>query len=229
MIYCPGKQLVLADTLSRAFLQDDDTLEENFDVNSLSNMPISDQKLAQLQEATDNDPQLKQLSAIIKVGWPSNKQDVPKECLPFWNCRDELSVYDHIVFKGERIVVPKKLQSEMLQHIHSSHLGIEKCKRRARDVLFWPGMTSQIQDIVSHCQIRCTYQRNNMKEPLLPHEVPKRPWSLVGAYLFIFNNQQYLILVEYYSGFVELDLLSTTTSKQVIVHCKSVCPLRHTG
>jgi len=221
VIYRPGKQLVLADTLSRAFLQDDKTLEENFDVNSLSNVPISDQKLAQLQEATDNDPQLKQLSAIIKVGWPSNKQDVPKECLPFWNCRDELSVYDHIVFKGERIVVPKKMQSEMLQHIHSSHLGIEKCKRRARDVLFWPGMTSQIQDIVSHCQICCTYQRNNMKEPLLPHEIPKRPWSQVGADLFFFNNQQYLILVDYYSGFVELDLLSTTTSKQVIVHCKS--------
>ena len=118
VIYCPGKQLVLADTLSKAFLQDDKTLEENFDVNSLSNVPISYQKLAQLQKATDNDP-------IIKVGWPSTKQDVPKECLPFWNCHDELSVY------GERIVTPKKMQSEMLQHIHSSHLGIEKCKRRA--------------------------------------------------------------------------------------------------
>jgi len=114
------------------------------------------------------------------------------------------------------------MQSEMVQHIHSSHLGIEKCKCRAQDVLFWQGMTSQIQDIVSHCQICWTYQRNNMKEPLLPHEIPKRPWSQVGADLFIFKNQQYLlIMVDYYSGFVELDLLSTTTSKQVIVHCKS--------
>ena len=125
--------------------------------------------------------------------------------------RDELSVYDHVAFKGERIVIPKKMQSEMLQHIHSSHLGIEKCKHRARDILFWPGMTSQIQDIMSHCQMCCAYQRNNMKEPLLPHEVPERPWSQISADLFILNNKQYLILIDYYSGFVELNLLSTTT------------------
>ena len=78
-------QLVLTDTLSRAFLQDDETLEENFDVNIISIVPMSDQKLAQLKEATVNDPQLQQLSSIIKVSWPSNKQEIPKECLPFWN------------------------------------------------------------------------------------------------------------------------------------------------
>ena len=82
-------------------------------------------------------------------------------------------------------------------------------------------MTSQIQDIVSHCQICCTYWRNNIKEPLFPHEVPEHPWSQVGADLFVLNNQQYLILVDYYSDFVEINLLSTTTSRQVIMQCKS--------
>ena len=221
VVYRPGKQLVLADTLSRAFLEDNSVLEESFDVNALSIVPMSNKKLAQLKEATHTDPQLQQLSSVIKTGWPSHKQDVPKECLPFWNYRDELSVSDHVIFKGETIVIPKKMQPEMLQCIHSSHLGIEKCKRRARDVLFWPGMISQIQDTVSNCQICCTYQRNNAREPLLPHEVPDRPWAQVGADLFIFNNQYYLILVDYYSGFVELNLLNTTTSNEVIVHCKS--------
>ena len=65
------------------------------------------------KEATDNDPLLQQLSSIIKAGWPSNKQETPKECLPLCNYRDELSVYDHAVFKGERIVIPKKMQSEI--------------------------------------------------------------------------------------------------------------------
>ena len=221
VVYRPGKQLVLADTLSRAFLQDDETLEEIFDVNALSIVSMSDEKLAQLKEATDTDTQLQQLSSMIRAGWPPSKRDVPKECLPFWNYRDELSLSDSIVFKGERVVIPKKMQQEMLIHIHGSHLGIEKCKRRARDVLFWPGMTSQIQEMISHCQICSTYQRSNMKEPLLAHEVPEHPWSQVGADLFVFINQHYLILVDYYSGFVELNLLNTTTSKQVIIHCKS--------
>ena len=193
VIYCLGKQLVLADTLSKAFLQDDETLEENFDVNSLSIIPMSDQKVAQLKEATNNDPQLQLLSSFIKAGRPSSKHDIPKDCLPFWNYRGELSLCDHVIFKGERIVIPKSMQSEMLQYIHSSHLGIEKCKCRARDVLFWPGMTSQIQRVVSQCQICCTYQRNNMKELLFPHEVPKCPWSQVGADLFVLIDQQYIL------------------------------------
>jgi len=60
-----------------------------------------------------------------------------------------------------------------------------------------------------------------MKEPLLAHEIPEHPWSQMCAGFFVFNNQYYLILVDYYSGFVELNLLSATTSKQVIIHCKS--------
>ena len=45
------------------------------------------------------------------------------------------------------------MQPEMLiqKLIHSSHLDIEKCKRRARDILYWPGMSSQIQDAVLTC------------------------------------------------------------------------------
>jgi len=91
VIYCPGKQLVLADILSRAFSQDNETLEEKFDVNALSIVSMSDEKLAQLKEATDFDnTHLQQLSAVISAGWPSNKREVPKECLPFWNYCDEL-------------------------------------------------------------------------------------------------------------------------------------------
>ena len=197
MVYHLGKQLVLADTLSRAFVQDDETLEEIFGVNDLSTVSKSDEKLAQLKETTDA---ATQLSAVIRAGWPSSKQDVTKESLPFWNYHDVLSLSDSIVFKGERVVIPKKMQQEMLKHIHGSHFGIKKCKCRARDVLFWPEMTSQIQEMISHRQIGSTYQRNNMKKPLLTHEVLKRPWSQVGADLFVFSNQHYLILIDYLSN-----------------------------
>ena len=222
VVYRPGKELVLADTLSRAFLQDDDdSLEEKFEVNTLSVIPMSDNKLTELKDQTEKDKQLQQLMNTIKTSWPTNKKDAPRECLPFWKFRDELSVSDNIIFKGEKVVTPTKMRPEMLRYIHSSHLGIEKCKRRARDVLFWPGMTSQIEDVVLQCQICSTYQRNNTKEPMLPHMIPERPWSQVGADLFQFNSQTYLILVDYYSNFIELNLLNTTTSQQVTTHLKS--------
>ena len=59
VVYHPGKDLVLPDTLSRAFLQDDNKLlEEKFKVNTLSTIPMSDIKLAELQEETKRDNQL---------------------------------------------------------------------------------------------------------------------------------------------------------------------------
>jgi len=64
------------------------------------------------------------------------------------------------------------MQLEMLKLIHRSHLGIAKSLNRAREILYWPGMSSQIQDVISSCVTCNTYQRRNQKEPLIPHSVP---------------------------------------------------------
>ena len=78
-----------------------------------------------------------------------------------------------VLFKGEKVIIPSSMHAEMLKCIHSSHLGIEKCKRRAGDIQFWTDMNSQIQDTVSNCSICNRYQRKNTKKPLLSHETPK--------------------------------------------------------
>ena len=154
-------------------------------------------------------------------GWPNDKSKIPAACLPFWTFRDEISFNDGVLFKGEKVIIPRAMQPEMLKLIHGSHLGIDKCKRRARDVLYWPGMASQIENIVSSCATCSIYQRRNQKEPLLPHDVPDRPWAKVGADLFEIQKKQFLVLVDYYSGYIEVDQLTSTTASQVIMKCKS--------
>ena len=126
--------------------------EEKYDINIVQTLPISNSKLHQLKEETKKDPYL---ASVITTGWPNTKQDVPAKCLPYWNYRDELSVCNDNIFKGEKVIIPSSMQQEMLHKIHSSHLGVEKCKRRARDVMFWPGMAAQIQDTVANCHV-CT-------------------------------------------------------------------------
>ena len=76
-------------------------------------------------------------------------------------------------------------------------------------------MSSQIQDTVSACGTCNMYQRKNQMEPLIPHSIPDHPWSKVRVEL---RGKHYLVIGDYYSGFVEIDLL---TAKQVITHCKS--------
>ena len=75
VVYRPGKELVLADTLSRAFLQDDDdSLEEKFEVNTLSVIPMSDNKLTELKDQTEKDKQLQQLMNTIKLAGQQTKK-----------------------------------------------------------------------------------------------------------------------------------------------------------
>ena len=76
------------------------------------------------------------------------------------------------MFKGNKLVVPHALRAQMLDKIHESHQGIVKCKQRARDLLFWPGMSAQIEDRVAKCDTCSQNQRAHAKEPMVVSETP---------------------------------------------------------
>ena len=177
LIYCPGKKLVIADTSFQAYLPEklNDCVAKEFEISALLTIPMSKDKLAQLKEHFTADLALQQLMDLATDGWPNNKFKVPALCSPYWTFRDQIIYHDGVVFKEEQIVIPKSMQPEMLKLIHSSDLGVEKCKRRARDIMYWPGMSEQTEDIVSSCAICNIYHQNNTKEPLLLHSVPDHP------------------------------------------------------
>lgn len=128
---------------------------------------------------------------------------------------------DGIMFKGEKIIIPKRLRKEMIDHIHSCHVGIEKSKNRARDLLFWPGMGKQIEEAVGVCSTCQERRAANPKEPLLSHAIPERPWQNIATDLFTLNLEDYIIIVDYYSRFFELETLYSCTAEAVIRKLKS--------
>ena len=97
------------------------------------------------------------------------------------------------------------MRKELLQRIHQGHMGIEKSKRRARDVLYWPGMNSQINGMISRCTI-CSveHQRQSTKEPMIPYRIPSKPWEIVATDLFTWDKSEYLIVVDYHSRYFEV-------------------------
>ena len=148
---------------------------------------------------------------------------------PLWNYHDKITHHNGILFKGNRVIVPASMCTAMLKLIHSSHMGVDHYKRRGRDILFWPGMNAQIEDLVNGLVNGCsTYLHNNTKEPLLSHCIPSRSWEKVGADLFELNWRHYHILVDYYSNFIEVDRLNETTSQKVLQLCQvSICKAWH--
>ena len=139
----------------------------------------------------------------------------------YWDYRDELSSVDGLLFRAQRLIVPHSWRKEMLDRIHESHQGIVKCKQRARDILFWPGMSSQIEDKVSKCSTCSQLQRAQPKEPMVIQELLDRPWAKIGIDLFEFNGAHYLPSVDYYSKWIEIAKLCNLNSNNVICHLKS--------
>uniref|UniRef100_A0A8C2HNG3 Gypsy retrotransposon integrase-like protein 1 n=1 Tax=Cyprinus carpio TaxID=7962 RepID=A0A8C2HNG3_CYPCA len=225
IVHRPGKDIPVADTLSRKSLSDQDTsLIEGMDIQVhtvYSSLPVSNLKLEEIRAQTEKDPQFQTLKGVIQRGWPEEKRKCPVSVSEFWNHRDELSYLHGIIFKGEKIVVPTSFRSDMLSRVHASHLGVEKTKQRARDIMFWPGMGKEIENIVRKCSICLTYRPSNTKEPMISHKVPDRPWQVVATNLFTWSNEDYLVTVDYYSRYFELDKLSSTTSTAVIDKLKA--------
>ena len=109
----------------------------------------------------------------------------------------------------------------MLNLLHACHLGIVKCTQKARDLFYWPGLASDIHDMISRCAICKEYQYSNQKEPLIPHDTSNVLWENLAADLFMWNNKSYLLVVDFYSRYFEVAVLYATTSADVIHHMKS--------
>ena len=132
-----------------------------------------------------------------------------------------MSIQDGLIFKGERVVVPRASRSELLRRIHSSHLGVNGCLNRARECLYWPGVTADIKNYVSTCETCREYEQGQVKETIMSPETPDRPWQRKAADLFEFERRTYLVTSDYYSDFFELEHLRSPSSVCVIRKLKA--------
>ena len=226
--YHPGPTMYIADTLSRANVEsehesDDIDVDTTMRIHSLvTNLPKLNQRKQKVQCATPEDETMVKLSQTIAGGWPRHRRDCDPLIRQYWPIRDELHVIQGVVYAGERIVIPNSMRSEMLQKLHESHLGMEKCRARARSVMYWPPMSNDINEMIAKCTICLKYRRENQSEPLTPHEVPLLPWQKLGAGIFEYGGNAYLLTVDYFSKYPEVCLLQGKSASAVISHFRTV-------
>jgi transposase InsO family protein len=220
LIYKKGTELLLADTLSRAYspeIPEEDAVEE-YDVMTV--WPLSARRTEELRLATASDSHMQKLARLIKYGWPPHRKSIEPEMWPYSTFREELTVDDGIIMKGEKVVVPQALRAEYTTQVHKGHPGAEATKRRARDIMYWPQMAQDIDSIVTSCKVCNSVKKHQQKEPMQMHPVPELPWSSLAADLFDWGGLQYLVLVDSYSGWYEMNTLPDIKSKTVIQKLK---------
>lgn len=223
--YLPGKQMLLADPLSRATLAEQGIVDEEMDVvvHMVSkHLPMTDQRKQQFRLATESYDTAQVLKSLVKTQWPSHKYLVPNCCRYFWDLKDDITENEGLVFIGNKVLVPPGLRKDMLQAIHEGHMGIEKCKARARSVMFWPGMCQEIHDYVNKCETCQRFAKCNAKEPLKPHPVPDRAWVTLGTDILECQGKTYLVVKDYFSKWIELVQIRNKSAAEVINKLQSI-------
>ncbi len=174
-----------------------------------------------IKQSTANDPQLQTVLSFIRSGWPEYIGKVPESVRDFHQVTGELSELDGLVIRGSRIVIPAGVREMILERIHDGRQGLVKCRERAFQSVWWPKMRHDITTKVQQCPYCRENKNTQTKEPLIPSELPSRPWQKVAIDLCEFKKQNYLIVSDYFLRFLEILNLSATTSSQVISRLKA--------
>ena len=114
------------------------------------------------------------------------------------------------------------MQDEMLKKTHEGHQGIVKCRERAKSSVWWPGLSSKIEEMVQSCET-CIKKAPGRTEPLRPTPTPDRPWQLVGSDLFEWKKKTYLVVVDYFSRYIEVaEMPRKPTSAALVTRMKAM-------
>ena len=92
------------------------------------------------------------LKEIIYNGWPSRRNECPKELWEYWNHKRDLTWEDGVILKSDRIVVPESLRGQVLELMHSGHQGETKCLLLASQSVYWLDISGGIREMVKECE-----------------------------------------------------------------------------
>ena len=83
-------------------------------------------------------------------------------------------------------------------------------------------MGKQLEEMVTNCR-KCIEHRKPNSELMIPSAFPARLWQVLGTDLFSLNGRTYLLVVDYFSGVIEISiLLASQKSSEKILALKSI-------
>ncbi len=231
--YVPGKDNHFPDALSRiGFKVPLSTSEQDFGDHTVLADRLLHQRLLEggplfrdIHVASASDIQFQALMKCAANGWPPKlvKHDARRHLLqPYWALRHELRVVGNFLLYGDRVCVPRSLQNRALHLLHQGHPGIAFMHQRAKNILFWPGVTADTYRFVSQCDVCASCHALPQREPLLQAPPATYPGECVAADFFDLDSDTYLVACDIFSNFPFCTKVSSPSSQALITAARSI-------
>ena len=183
---------------------------------------LMDPNIEWIKTAACEDKAYQELLETVRMGFPDDSKKISEAVRPYEKLRNELSeLQGLVILRSRRIVIPAALRKEVLKRLHASHQGIDRTQRRARETVYWPGITSDITNTVGSCCPCAERLPSNPKETLKTDPRPGRAFEQVATDLFDYAGKVYIVYVDRYSGWPCVHMWnSTPTSAKVIAQLR---------
>ena len=132
--------------------------------------------------------------------------------------KTELSTVGKIGLRGTRIVVPQATGQQTLMLAHEGHQGIVKTKQRLRTKVWWPGIDREAEELVRSCHACQLNSFTSQDVPTTRSELPAKPWQTLAMGMCgpFPSGDHLLVVTDYYSRWVNVDILRSPTSVNII-------------
>ena len=206
--YLPGKTNKAADATSRHPTSTTASVSSIHDLAEELTMASIHQEASDLisipwqsiVDETAKDPVLSELGIAISTGFEGEYPNISQ----YMRYKDSLYNQDGAIMYSDRVVVPTTLRSPILNSLHAAHQGVSSMTLRAQAIVFWPGMTNDIQEIRARCQECHKNAPSQADLPSTPATPPSTPFEEVFADYFDFGGRHYLVAGDRLSGWVEV-------------------------
>ena len=179
----PGEERILSAGISNLY--------------SAANSAVS---LDDIRNEGKRDQAYSSLINTIQEGFPSSRSNTVPQLREFWEVRERLFTQDHVVYLDQRVVIPSKLRKLILESLHSANQGVSGMRRRANSTVYWPGMSTSINNYRINCHDCQQNAPSQPAEPIILSPAPEWPFQQVCMDYFFIRDHAYLVAVDRYSG-----------------------------
>ena len=214
-IYSKGKDNVQSDCLSRLPLADIPKINEPeeliFHVNIINDQFISFKTIG---EYTNADSNLTLLKQYIVQGVPKRINNhilsQYKSVIP------SLSIVKGCIMFGSRVFIPESIRHDVLTMFHRDHPGITVMKKLVRSLIWYPGLDSDVEKMISNCSICQSVRTKPSQNVYLSWPQTEYPWSRLHIDHCFINGKTILIVIDSKTKYLEAEIVTSTSAQDTL-------------